>query len=387
MKKNAYIACLGVIATLTVEFGVIGILPKIADYYQISIEKAGRLLGVYELVAAISGPFMALLVSNINRKKVMIVCLRISVMASIISSLSPAFSIMLVLRILVALTDSVFHSVTLASVITNKDEVQDTKMMSIVLSGFSIAAITIIPLSSYVGNALGWQLAFVIKALVSGIALFAVVIVFPSMPVTVKKTYKGQLSILKKPLFLWSATLCFFMLASAFSLYSYFADYLGEQKRFTGEMISYMLLLFGAAGILGNWLCGKLASKYLFEVCLLTLLSVVIVALGFRYSGNGIFLNSLVIAVWGLLFTFGPIVITSYVNRAVPEAMEFGFALTASFIGIGIAAGTSFGGWIITSKGVQTAPWGGIVFCTVAIVILFIVSSMFKKSGKISPIA
>lgn len=192
MKKIAYISCLGVIATLTVEFGVIGILPQIADHYKITIDKAARLIGVYELVAALSGPFMALLISNIDRKKVMLVCLAISVFASVLSSLGPAFGALLVARVMVALTDSVFHSVALASVIKNRDEKEDARMMSIVLSGFSIAAITIIPLSAFIGNTYYWQLAFVVKAIFSLAALLGVLFIFPSLPVAVKKLLRDR---------------------------------------------------------------------------------------------------------------------------------------------------------------------------------------------------
>ncbi len=383
MKKIAYISCLGVVATLTVEFGVIGILPQIADHYQISIDKAGRLIGVYELVAAITGPFMALLVSNADRKIVMAICLGISVFASLLSSLAPAFALLLVARVMVALTDSVFHSVALASVIRNVDEKEDAALMSIVLSGFSIAAITVIPLSAFVGNTFNWQLAFVVKAIVSGLALISVLIVFPSMPVAIKKTFKGQLNILKKPIFILTAVLCLLMVTSAFSLYSYFADYLGEQKKMSGQMISYMLLVFGAMGIAGNWLAGKMAGRNLFVTCVAKIVSVVIVAIGFQYSGTNTPFNILVIAFWGLLFNIGPLVITTYINRAVPETMEFGFALTASFIGLGIAAGTFLGGWVITNKGISLAPWAGIGFGIISLLVLVVVHR-FKSEKQIS---
>ncbi|HEY5824082.1 MAG TPA: MFS transporter [Cyclobacteriaceae bacterium] len=379
MKRIAYISCFGVIAALTVEFGVIGVLPQIADYYKITIDKAGQLMGVYELVAAISGPFMALLVSNFNRKWVVISCLGISVCASVVSSFAPPFSALLIARAVVALTDSVFHSVTLASVIRNVNEEEDAKMMSIVLSGFSIAAISIIPLAAYVGNTFTWQDAFLVKAMVSLIALTGVLFVFPSMPVSVRKTYRGQLSILTKPLFLWTAMLCFLMLASAFSLYSYFADFLGEEKGMSGTTISYMLLIFGTMGVIGNWLAGKLVVRSIFLTCLCTLLSVIVVAIGFYFSGENTLLNIFVIAIWGLLFTFGPLVITLFVNKAAPDAMEFGFALTASFIGLGIAMGSYFGGWVITSKGVEWAPFSGIGFCLAAVITLLIITRLHRK--------
>jgi predicted MFS family arabinose efflux permease len=259
------------------------------------------------------------------------------------------------------------------------NEEEDAKMMSIVLSGFSIAAVSLIPLVAYVGNTFTWQAAFLVKALVGLTALMGVLFIFPSMPVSVRKTYRGQLSILAKPLFLWTALLCFLMLASAFSLYGYFADFLEEEKGMSGKTISYMLLIFGTMGIIGNWLAGKMAARNIFLTCLSTLLSVIVVAIGFYFSGHNIVANIFVIAIWGLLFTFGPLVITLFVNRAAPNAMEFGFALTASFIGLGIAMGTYFGGWFITTKGAEWAPFSGIGFCLAAVITLVIITRLSKK--------
>lgn len=147
----------------------------------------------------------------------------------------------------------------------------------------------------------------------------------------------------------------------------------------SGQMISYMLLLFGATGIAGNWLAGKTTAKNPFWTCMATILSVILVAIGFQYSGINSISNILVIAIWGFLFSFGPIIITTYINKATPEAKVFGFALSASFIGIGIAAGTSFGGWVIVTKGITVAPWSGIGFCLAAIITLIVISMLGRK--------
>src|SRR5258708_34916699 len=50
MKKKAFACCLGILGILTTEFGVIGILPQIAAYYHISIDKAGLLLSASPLL-------------------------------------------------------------------------------------------------------------------------------------------------------------------------------------------------------------------------------------------------------------------------------------------------------------------------------------------------
>lgn len=51
MKKYTNISCLGFIAIITTEFGVIGIFPQIAEHYKINIDKAGYLISVFGLFA------------------------------------------------------------------------------------------------------------------------------------------------------------------------------------------------------------------------------------------------------------------------------------------------------------------------------------------------
>nr|WP_220388893.1 MFS transporter [[Flexibacter] sp. ATCC 35208] len=91
IKNVAYIGCLGMMGVITTEFGVIGILPQIAGYYHISIEKAGVLLSAFALVIAVTGPFMTLLTSGFDRKKVMMIAISVFLITGIVSSFAPPF--------------------------------------------------------------------------------------------------------------------------------------------------------------------------------------------------------------------------------------------------------------------------------------------------------
>ncbi|WP_197286182.1 MFS transporter [Pedobacter sp. PACM 27299] len=90
-KKFAYIGCLGFVGVITTEFGVIGILPQIASHYEITIDKAGVLLSAFALIIAVTGPFMTLLTSGFDRKKVMLTAISIFLITGIVSSFSPPF--------------------------------------------------------------------------------------------------------------------------------------------------------------------------------------------------------------------------------------------------------------------------------------------------------
>lgn len=57
----------GVFGIITTEMSIVGVLPQITQKFGISTAQAGLLVSIFALVVAISGPFLILLVSGINR--------------------------------------------------------------------------------------------------------------------------------------------------------------------------------------------------------------------------------------------------------------------------------------------------------------------------------
>jgi len=59
IKKNnllIFILTVGVFGILNTEMGMIGVLPYMAERFQVSISQAGLLVSLFALVVAISGP-------------------------------------------------------------------------------------------------------------------------------------------------------------------------------------------------------------------------------------------------------------------------------------------------------------------------------------------
>ena len=74
-------------------------------------------------------------------------------------------------------------------------------------------------------------------------------------------SFRSQLGILRKPA-LWlniAAVTCLF--AAMFSVYSYFAEYLGRVSHMNGTWVSFMLMSFGVIMIAGNFVFGALLYK------------------------------------------------------------------------------------------------------------------------------
>lgn len=378
MKKYAYIGCLGFIAVITTEFGVIGILPQIAEYYHISIDKAGYLLSAFALVIALTGPFMTLLTSGIDRKKIMMAAIFMFLVTGIVSSFSPPFWLLMLVRVLPAFLQPVYIATALSVAVSDADDRSKNSLMSIVFNGVAIAMVTTVPFATWLAGLGSWKYSFMVQTAVSLIALISIYILLPSMPVKQKKSYGNQVRILKQPPFILSILTNFFMITAWFSTYSYFADYLNKAKGMNTSMISYMLFLFGIIGILANWIAGRMLNKNVAGTTAFFLSGTILIPVLLYFSDGNLWATITVIGIWGFLYSPSFLNASTYMISSAPDSLEFANSLATSFGNLGVTLGTTIGGWIIITKGVVYTPWVGLVFGLLAL-LMMILKMIFEK--------
>lgn len=370
MKKYAYIGCLGFLAVITTEFGIIGILPQVAEHYKITIDKAGLLLSAFALVIALTGPFMTLLTSGFDRKKIMLTAIFIFFITGVVSSFSPPFWLLMLVRILPAFLQPVYIATALAVAISQADKKRENELMSIVFSGVAIAMVTTVPFATWLAGLWSWEYSFVVQTTVSIIALAGIYFVLPPMPVKEKKSYGSQLKILTQPTFIISTAMNFFMITAWFSTYSYFAEYLNKAKGMDITMVSYMLFLFGVIGVFANWIAGKMLNKNIAKTTAFFLSGTILMPVLLYFSDGNMTATIIVIGIWGFLYSPSFLNASTYMISSVPDSLEFANSLATSFGNLGVTLGTTLGGWIIVTKGVAYNPWLGIIFGTLAFLMI-----------------
>lgn len=380
MKKYAYIGCLGFLAVITTEFGIIGILPQVAEHYKITIDKAGSLLSAFALVIALTGPFMTLLTSGFDRKKVMLTAIFIFLLTGIVSSFSPPFWLLMLVRILPAFLQPVYIATALAVAISQADKKRENELMSIVFSGVAIAMVTTVPFATWLAGLWSWEYSFMVQTIVSVVALAGIYFVLPSMPVKEKKSYASQLKILTQPTFIISTAMNFFMITAWFSTYSYFAEYLNKAKGMDITMVSYMLFLFGIIGVFANWIAGKMLNKNIAKTTAFFLSGTILIPILLYFSDGNNVATIIVIGIWGFLYSPSFLNASTYMISSVPDSLEFANSLATSFGNLGVTLGTTLGGWIIVTKGVEYNPWLGIIFGTLAFLMIALRSFLERNT-------
>lgn len=382
MKKYAYIGCLGFIGIITTEFGIIGILPQVASHYDISIDKAGYLLGAFALVIALTGPLMTLLMSGYDRKKIMLAAIAVFLLTGIVSSFSPPFWLLMLVRILPAFLQPVYIATALSVAVSQTDKKQANGLMGIVFSGVAIAMVTTVPFATWLASILSWEYSFIVQAIVSLVALVVIYFAMPAMPVTQKKSYGSQIKILKKPTFIISTAMNFFMITAWFSTYSYFANYLNSAKDMDSTMVSYMLFVFGIIGVAANWAAGKMLNYSISKTTAFFLSGTLIIPVLLHFSGGNTMATILVIAIWGFLYSPSFLNASTYMISSAPNSLEFANSLATSFGNLGVTAGTTLGGWMIITKGVAYNPWIGFAFGIMAFAMMLLRLIVEKKQSR-----
>ncbi|MCM3724269.1 MFS transporter [Neobacillus cucumis] len=387
-KRNnllIFILTIGVFGILNTEMGVIGLLPSIADHFNVSISKAGWLVSFFALTIAVSGPTMPLLFSRINRKKVMLLVLGVFVLGNIVSIFTSNFTILLIVRIILGFFHPIYCSLAFTAAASSVSREEAPKAVSKVFIGVSAGMVAGVPIASFIDSAVSFEMAMAFFAIVTLIVFIATLIFVPSMPVEDRLSYGTQLSVLKKPI-IWLSIVTVILLNSAiFGVYSYFAEYLKTVTNMSPNTMSLTLFIFGGANIIGNIVAGKLlthsATKSVVSFPLL--LGAVYIILFF--TGQFTVPMAIITLIWGILAGGIMANINQYlIASSAPEAPDFANGLFISSCNVGTTIGAAAGGLFISEMGTQYVVLVGILSLILSLVTILLRNYMFTPIQQLS---
>lgn len=366
------VLAIGVFGIITTEMGIVGVLPQVAHKFNISASQAGWLVSIFAFVVAISGPFLTLLASGMNRKIILLTAVLMFAISNVVYAFTTRFDVMLAFRIIPALFHPVFFSVALVTAAKLVPPEKSGKAVTKVFSGITVGFAFGVPLTSYLAAKISMEAAFLFGAAVSAIAFVGIFAWLPSMPVQHKMSYGRQLGILRKPQLWLNIAAVIFIFAAMFSVYSYFAEYLGQVTHMNGSWISIMLMAFGIIMIWGNFLFGGWLQKSVTKTVILFPLLFTAIYLFTYFLGPYSIPMAVIVLIWGTIHSGGLIVSQTWLTAESKEAPEFGNSLFVSFSNLGITIGTAIGGWIISGMGIHQLMWSGIAFALLAFIIILI---------------
>jgi MFS transporter, DHA1 family, inner membrane transport protein len=377
-----FILTIGVFGIINTEMGVIGILPSLADHFDVSVSKAGLLVSLFALVIAGSGPTMPLLFSGINRKKVMLLVLGVFVLGNIVSIFTSNFTIALIARVIPALFHPIYCSLAFSVAAASVSKEEAPKAVSKVFIGVSAGMVIGVPIASFIASTISLQMAMVFFAVVNAIAFLATLLFVPSMPVKEKLSYGEQLSVLKKFVTWQSIVAVIFLNSAVFGVYSYLAEYLKMVTNMSSNTITIMLVVFGIANIMGNVVAGKLLTKNALRLVksFPFVLGAVYILL-FLFGHLSVPMAIITLA-WGILAGVGGNINQYWIMSSAPEAPDIANGLFLTSANLGTTIGAAVGGLFISELGTQYVVLVGCLSLILGSVSIFLRNHMYSPKTK-----
>ncbi|MCY8034306.1 MFS transporter [Bacillus sonorensis] len=367
----------------TSQFGIVGMLDKIADSVGVSVPTAGQLVTVFALGNAIGTPFVMVATAKMSQRKQLLLALSIILLGIISTLVLPGFGLLMASRVLLGVGTGVFVVTAYAIAAKLAAPGKQGGAMANVAMGFSSSLVFGVPIGRVIAESYDWKMIFWIIGILSLIAVFVVVRTIPEMEGEGVISLSNRFAILKNPLLAVTLCVTFFVFIGFSIVDTYITPYLTAIMPTAKHEISVILFAMGIASVIGSKFGGLLADRIGTFRTLISSLIIQVLALGLLSLGSGwIIVTVMLLMVWVVAcWMFGPTQNFNLVSL-VPEASGIVLSLNSSFVQLGFAAGAGIGGIAVGSISIMAITWIS-ALSVVCAAVLFIFTRSFSQAGQL----
>ncbi|XAW87636.1 MFS transporter [Vibrio sp. CDRSL-10 TSBA] len=182
MPLALWALAIGAFGIGTTEFVIAGLLPAIAEEFQITIPIAGYLATSYALGVFFGAPALIIFGSKIPRKAMLIFVMVLFIIGNLITAFASSFSVAILGRIVTSLAHGVFFgigSIIAADMVAPSKRIQAIAFM---FMGLTVANLVGVPVGTWIGEHLTWRLTFGLVAIVGVMTVLSVWRLIPHQP-------------------------------------------------------------------------------------------------------------------------------------------------------------------------------------------------------------
>lgn len=365
----------------TSEFMPIGLLTDIAGSFSISESKAGMLITVYSWIVMLLSLPLILLVSKIDFRKLFMGTIALFGICQIMSVLAPTYGVLMASRIGVACTHAIFWSIASPVAIRLVNEEHRSFALSMVVTGTSIATIAGLPLGRLVGQYMGWRITFLIVGIIAFAVLVYMAFVFPKIASGEQFHVKDLPALLKNPVLVCLYVQTILFVLGYYTVYSYIEPFMQQVAKLQNNVITIVLLIFGAMGLLGSYLFSKLYDKHRFTFIGAVMATLLVWLLLLLPASKSLATMVLLCAFWGITAMAFNVTTQSEVIRSVDEkGSAVATAIYSGLFNLGIGGGSWIGGIVCDKGAISYIGFVGAVFAAVSV--LFFACVLLRKLKK-----
>lgn len=347
---------IGIFLLVTAEQLPIGLLSQVSSSMGVTPGMAGLMVTVPGVVAAFSAPLLPVAVGRLDRRIMLAVLMIVMVIGSLLSAFASSFGQLLAARVLVGLSIGGFWAVAGGIAPRLVPEAKVPKAMTMIFGGVAAASVLGVPLGTLLGDYSNWRVAF---GALGGFSLLTAIALWcwlpplpPREPVRLRVLAKQLSNRGVRVAVLTTA----FVVVGHFAAYTFISPILQEISGVSQRHVGSLLLLYGAAGILGNIAAGIFAGRHPYRAVLAIPSLLLIVVAAFPLLGVQPSSGVMLLMVWGAVFGSVSVSIQTWIIRTAPNT-EAATALMAFTFNMSIGLGAMVGGQIVDGTSLPIAMW------------------------------
>lgn len=327
----------------TTEFVPVGLLSDIAASFSMSTAQVGLMLTIYAwVVGLMSLPFM-LMTSQMERRGLLVKIFILFIASHALSVVAWNFWILVLSRIGIALAHAVFWSITASLAIRLAPAGKKAQALSLLATGTALAMVLGLPLGRVIGQYLGWRTTFMVIGIVATMTLICVIKLLPKLPSEHSGSLKSIPILMKRPALLCLYALTVVVVTAHYTAYSYIEPFIQSVALMSQGFATMLLLVLGAAGIIGSVLFSMLGNKHpatlIIGAIVLLMLSLVLLL----PAASSPMWIALLCVVWGIAIMTIGLGMQVKVLAMAPDATDVAMSLYSGIFNIGIGAGALLG--------------------------------------------
>lgn len=332
----------------TTEFVIMGLLPQVASAFGVSIPTAGHLVTGYALGVVIGAPLLTALATKLPRKTMVIGLMALFGAGNLASAFAPSFHLLLVARVISALPHGAFFGVGAVIATELSRPERRARAVSLMFAGLTVANIVGVPVSTLLGQQLGWRATFVAVAGIAAIATVALAVLVPSMERPGDVSLRTEVRTFRSAQVWLSLAVVMFGFGGTFAAYSYISPMMTKVAGFAPAMVTVLLALYGLGLTVGNLLGGWLADRgRLMPGIYFGLVGLIAVLVAFTLTVHIQVLAALTVFALGIAGFVGVPMVQARIMDQARGAPTLAAAAIQSAFNIANAVGAYLGGMVI----------------------------------------
>ncbi|MEX3958603.1 MFS transporter [Trinickia sp. EG282A] len=343
----------------TTEFATMSLLPLFAQGLGIDAPTAGHAISAYALGVVVGAPALAVIGARLDRRTLLIALMAMFAIGNTLSGLAPSYTWLLVFRFLTGLPHGAYFGIAALVATSLVPEDRRTVAVGRMFLGLTFATIIGVPLSNWLGHAIGWRWSFGFAASLGVLTMTCVRLWAPSVPASAEASPLRELGALRRPQVWLTLGIGAIGFGGLFAVYTYLADILASVTHVSVAATGLILSLFGVGMTIGNVVIPVFADRALMRTAGLLLLWSAVMLLLFPLAAHNVWTITIVVFLIGIGGALGTVLQTRLMDVA-EDAQGLAAALNHSAFNTANALGPFLGGLAIAGGFGWTSPgWVG----------------------------